>query len=91
MHRGHKEPGETGLENRQAFLKGSWTQAATLKPGHHKHCLGFWVMLFLSLKGHGPQPANLQLIKANYCDINWPPTLKVRRLCSIQFLRSPCI
>ena len=32
MHRGHKEPRETGLGDRQAFLKGSWIQAETLKP-----------------------------------------------------------
>lgn len=48
MHGGHKEPGETGLENRQAFLKGSWTQAATLKPGHHKHWGSGHAFSFLS-------------------------------------------
>lgn len=52
MHRAHKEPGETGLENRQAFLKGRWTQAATLKPGHHEHCLGFWSSFLSKDMGH---------------------------------------
>lgn len=91
MHRDHKEPGETGLENRQAFLKGRWTQAVTLKPGHHEHCLGFWSYFFFSLKGHGPQLATHWVIKLHLLvkDINWPPLWSQNTIFNPVSLRNP--